>query len=87
MAMDPESGKLKMVSLEDYKKAELGKLGSFHPVPKEGEVVRFEGTRLCFRIKRVTPVKVILKPVPESEYIPNPRLVIKPNADDGHFDV
>ena len=40
----------------------------FELMPREGSIIRFEGTKMTFRVKRITPFKVILKPVPSSEY-------------------
>ena len=64
MAMDHEAGKMKMFNSTD----EIKKTQNYNVMPQVGEVVRFEGTPFCFRIHRIDPKKVILKPVPASEY-------------------
>ena len=83
MGMDSLSGEIKMFPGGTKNPLEKG----FEWMPQVGDVVRFEGTKFCFRIKRIDPKKVILKPVPSSEYKRMPTIKIhQPNSDDGHFD-
>ena len=81
--MDANTGEIKF--MKDLKPEDLNR---FKPLPQEGEIIRFEGTEFCFKIKSVSLHKVILKPVPASEYKPPTKFFtgIKPNPDDGHFD-
>lgn len=84
MGMDSLSGEIKMFPGGTKMPPEKG----FNWMPQVGEVIRFEGTKFCFKIKRIDPKKVILKPVPSSKYNPPAKSInIKPNPDDGHFDV
>lgn len=63
--MDANTGEIKFLT-----DAQLKEFKGFKPLPVEGSVIRFEGTEFCFRIKKITPFKVILKPVSASEYKP-----------------
>ena len=64
--MNSETGKI--IDLETYNSLRLYLKKGFTQMPKEGSVIRFEGTEMCFRIHRIDPKKVILKPVPSTQY-------------------